>query len=67
LKITITKANKHLFFQAVGMPSFSLEAIEKDKFKIEITGAILAFNPTDKTMVLEENGEIFNFVKEDGE
>ena len=65
LKITISKVNKQLFFQATGQPSFSLKAIAEDKFEFELAGVIFEFNPTEKTMVFEENGEIFNFVKED--
>ncbi|MCL1943585.1 MAG: beta-lactamase family protein [Candidatus Azobacteroides sp.] len=64
LKITITKVNKTLIGQADGQPSFSLEATEKDKFKFEQAGAIMEFNPADKTMILKQGGGIFNFIKE---
>jgi len=64
LKMTITKANKQLFGQGTGQPSFPLEATEKDRFEFKPAGVILEFNPTDKTMILKQGGGIFNFERE---
>jgi CubicO group peptidase (beta-lactamase class C family) len=65
LKMTMTKANGKLFGQGTGQPSFPLEATEKDKFKCEPIGVVLEFNPADRTMVLKQNGGIYNFVREE--
>ncbi len=65
LKITITKDNKKLMGQATGQLAFPLEATEKDKFKFEQAGIVMEFNPSDKTMILKQNGGIFNFTKEE--
>ena len=62
--ITITKVNKRLFIETTGLPTFPLKAIAADKFEFEEAGVILEFNPSDKTMILEQDGEIFNFVRE---
>jgi hypothetical protein len=64
LKIVITKVNKRLFLQFTSEPPVSLEAIAENEFKIRQAGIILKFNPTDSTMVLENNGEIINFIRE---
>lgn len=64
LKITITKENKTLIAQATGQPSFPLEATEKDKFKFDLAGVILEFNPTAKTMTLKQGGGQFAYTKE---
>ena len=64
LKITITKNDKTLTAQATGQSSFSLEAIEKDKFKFDQAGVVLEFNPTDKTMLLKQGGGTYNFKRE---
>ena len=65
VKMTITKANKKLVVQATGQPPISMEAIAENKFKIRAADIIFEFNPTDKTMAVEEGGKIFNFVRED--
>jgi len=65
LKMTITKANGKLFGQGTAQPSFPLEATGKDEFKFELVGVVLEFNPADRTMVLKQNGGIFNFVREE--
>lgn len=64
LKITITKDGNTLIAQGTGQPAFPLEATEKDKFKIDKVGAKLEFNPTDKTMILFQGGQI-KFTKEE--
>ena len=65
--MTITKAYKRLYVQATGQPALSLDAIAEHKFKIRNagTGVILEFNPTDKTIILHQDGEIYNFVREE--
>jgi hypothetical protein len=63
-KMVVTKVNKRLFVQFTGEPPVSLEAITENKFKIRQAGIILKFNPADSTMILENNGEIMNFIKE---
>jgi hypothetical protein len=64
LKMVVTKVNKRLFVQFTGGPPVSMEAIAENKFKIRGAGIILKFNPTDSTMLLENNGEIINFAIE---
>jgi D-alanyl-D-alanine carboxypeptidase len=64
LKITITKDGNTLIAQGTGQPSFSLEAIEKDKFKFDQAGAKFEFNPIDKTMILFQGGGQIKFTKE---
>lgn len=64
LKMTITKTDGKLVGQATGQSSFPLEATEKDKFKFEQAGAILEFNPVDKTMILKQGGGVFHFTRE---
>ena len=64
LKLTITKVNGQLFGQATGQTSFPLEAIEQDKFKFEMAGIIMEFNPTDKKMVFKQGGGVYHFVRE---
>lgn len=49
--------------QATGQSSFALEGSEKDTFKFEQVGVVLAFNPTDKIMILKQGGSVFNFAK----
>jgi len=61
LKMTITKANKQLFGQGEGQPSFPLDAIGKDKFEFKQAGIVMEFNPTDKTMTLKQGGGVFYF------
>lgn len=63
IKINITKEGKTLIAQATGQPSFSLEAIEKDKFKFEQAGIVLEFIPSDDTMILNQGGGKFSFTK----
>ena len=64
LKITITRQNNSLIAQATGQPSFPLEATEKDKFKYDLAGVIMEFNPTEKSMILKQGGGQFFFTKE---
>ena len=65
LKMTVTKDNGKLFVQGTGQPALPLEAIGKDKFEFVQAGAVIEFNPTDKTMVLKQGGGVFNFARED--
>ena len=64
LKITITKNDKTLIAQATGQSSFALEATEPNKFKFDLAGVVLQFNPSEKTMILKQGGGTFNFTKE---
>ncbi len=64
LKITITKDEQTLVAQATGQPSFPLEATEKDKFKFDQAGVVLEFNPSEQTMILNQGGAQYTFVKE---
>lgn len=63
LLITISKENKTLIAQATGQPSFPLETTAKDKFKFDLAGVVMEFNPTEKTMVLKQGGGQFRFTK----
>lgn len=64
MKITVTKNNNTLIAQATGQSSFSLEATEKDKFKFDQAGIVMEFNPSEKTMILEQGGGQFLFTKD---
>jgi D-alanyl-D-alanine carboxypeptidase len=64
IKITITKSDKILMAQATGQSAFTLDAIEKDKFKFDPAGVALEFNPATKQLVLKQGGGTFTFTKE---
>ena len=64
IKIAITKSNLNLIAQATAQKTLTLQAIEKDKFVYRDEGIVLEFNTTNKTMLLKQNGQIFNFTKE---
>ncbi len=64
LKIEITKEGATLIAQATGQSSFPLEATEKDKFKFDLAGIVLEFNPVEKTVILKQGGGQFTFTKE---
>jgi hypothetical protein len=63
VKLTITKGKKQLFGQLTGQLPFHLSATAKNKF--EVDGITLEFHPTDKTIVVNRDGIIFNFVREE--
>ena len=65
LKLTITKVNGQLFGQATGQSPFPLEETGQDKFKFEMAGIIMEFNPTDKKMAFKQGGGVYHFVRED--
>ncbi|HPF50565.1 MAG TPA: serine hydrolase domain-containing protein [Draconibacterium sp.] len=56
MKITITRDNKKLISQGTGQPSFELEATGKDKFKFDMAGIVIEFNPTEATMIVKQGG-----------
>ena len=64
IKIAITKNNLNLIAQATGQKAFTLQALEKDKFDYADESIILEFNSANKTMVLKQSGQTFNFTKE---
>ena len=64
IKISIKKNNLNLIAQATGQNALTLQAIEKDKFDYAEEGIILEFNSTNKTMLLKQSGQTFNFAKE---
>lgn len=64
IKIAISKNNLNLIAQATEQKSLTLQATEKDKFTYEGEGIILEFNPTEKTMILKQSGQIFIFQRE---
>ena len=64
IKISITKQNLNLIAQATGQNALTLQATEKDKFGYTDEGIILEFNLVDKSMVLKQSGQIYNFGKE---
>ena len=65
-KCTITKDNGKLLFQTTGEPLL-LYATEKDTFEYMSEGltGIIKFNPNEKTMVINQRGVVFSFVRED--
>ena len=64
IKISITKNNLNLIAQATGQNTLTLQASEKDKFGYAEEGIVLEFNSTNKTMLLKQSGQIFNFTRE---
>jgi len=64
IKITVSRENNTLVAQGTGQASFPLEATEKDKFKFELAGIVMEFNPESKTMILKQGGGQFTFTKE---
>ena len=64
IKIAITKNNLNLIAQATAQNALTLQAIEKDKFSYADEGIILDFNPTEKTMILRQSGQVYDFMKE---
>lgn len=64
LKITITKNENVLMAQATGQSAFALEATAKDKFKFDMAGVVLEFNPSENKMMLKQGGGAFTFTKE---
>jgi hypothetical protein len=62
-QLTITKSNKQLFGQLTGQLPAHLPATAKNKFKFE--GVTLEFHPTDKTIVVNRDGIIFKFAREE--
>jgi serine-type D-Ala-D-Ala carboxypeptidase/endopeptidase len=64
IKIAITKNNLNLVAQATGQNAFTLQATQKDTFGYADEGIILEFNPTDKTLILRQSGQVYNFVRE---
>jgi D-alanyl-D-alanine carboxypeptidase len=61
LKITITKDKSSLVAQATGQSSFTLEAIEENKFKFDPAGIKMEFNPEKKELILKQGGGNFLF------
>ena len=64
IKIAITKNNLNLIAQAMSQNALTLQAIEKDKFSYADQGIVLDFNPTEKTMILKQSGQVYRFTKE---
>ena len=64
IEITIRKNNLNLIAQATGQNAFTLQATKRDEFSYADEGIIFEFNPVDKTMLLKQSGQIYNFAKE---
>lgn len=64
IKITISRNNINLVAQATGQNPLTLQATEKNKFSFADEGVILEFNPIEKTMLLKQSGQVYNFAKE---
>ncbi len=64
IKVSITKNNLNLVAQATGQNALTLQATKKDEFGYLDDGIILEFNPIDRTMILKQSGQIYNFIKE---
>ena len=64
LKFTITKNNTTLISQATGQSSIPLEATEKDKFKFDLIGIKMEFNPDKNEMTVKQGGQTVLFTKE---
>jgi CubicO group peptidase (beta-lactamase class C family) len=64
LKIMVTKENNTLKAQATGQSAFPLEPSDIDKFKFDLAGIVMEFNPKESTMILKQGGGQFLFTKE---
>jgi CubicO group peptidase (beta-lactamase class C family) len=64
LKIMVTKENNTLKAQATGQSAFPLEPSDIDKFKFDLAGIVMEFNPKENTMILKQGGGQFLFTKE---
>jgi len=64
LKVTITNSQGVLTAQGTGQPSFTLEAVENDKFKQDVLGVTMSFDSEKKEMTLNQAGGIFLFKKD---
>ncbi len=64
LKITVTKNDTTLMAQATGQSAFPLDASDKNTFKFDQAGIVLEFMPPNKTMILKQGGENYNFIKD---
>ncbi len=65
LKITITKNENTLIVQGTGQPAIPFDPIAKNKFKSDMVGAKIEFNPSNKTMILFQGGGQITFKKEE--
>ena len=50
--------------QGAGQPAFPLECFDTNKFRFEMAGIIMHFNPESNTMILKQGGKDFTFTKE---
>lgn len=64
LKITITKKGAVLVAQATGQSSFEMEAAGPNKFKFDVAGITLTFDPDKNQMTLLQGGGTYTFTKE---
>lgn len=64
LKISITKRSGTLMAQATNQPAFPLEATAKHEFQYYQAAAKFTFNPAENSMILHQNGQTIQFVKE---
>lgn len=56
IKLTITKNEGKLIAQGTCQPSFELAATGKNKFKFDMAGIVIEFNPTEETMLVKQVG-----------
>jgi D-alanyl-D-alanine carboxypeptidase len=64
LKITVSRDKATLMAQATGQSAFPLEPTEKHKFKFDLAGLVMEFNPQENTMTLKQGGAQFVLTKE---
>jgi D-alanyl-D-alanine carboxypeptidase len=64
MKLTLTKEGNTLIGQATGQSSFTLEAIEQNKFQFSKAGIIMEFFPDKNEMVLHQGGGSFTFTRQ---
>jgi D-alanyl-D-alanine carboxypeptidase len=63
-KLTITRDESTLGVQPTGQPSFPLEAIAQDKFKLESKGVVLQFDAAKNQLTFKRGGRDVLFTKE---
>ncbi len=62
LRIFVDKGVLH--GQGAGQLAFPLECFDTNKFRFEMAGIIMHFNPESNTMILKQGGKDFTFTKE---
>lgn len=64
LIITVSRKGNVMLAQPKGQQIFTMEAVDKDRFKHELSGVTLRFIPSKKQMIMKQGKQTFLFTKE---